>query len=183
MSVNRIATRYAKSLLDLARETDQVEAVRADMQTFGSALQSRDFVLLLKSPMVHADKKIAIMEAIFEGKLSRLTLDFLRICARKGREAFLTEIAAAFETQYRSLKNILSARLVTATAVEPGLQEELAARIRQAGLAGGEIQWETRVDPELIGGFVLELGDLRYDASVARQLDQLRKEVRQKVNI
>lgn len=183
MSVNRIATRYAKSLLELARETGQTEAVRADMDTFRSALASRDFVLMLQSPMVHADKKVSVMNAVFEGKMSRLTLDFLRICARKGREGFLPEIAAAFEAQYRALKNILSARLVTAAPVDGDLQQVLADRIRQAGLASGEIEWETRVDEKLLGGFVLELGDLRYDASVARQLDQLRKEVRQKANI
>lgn len=183
MSVNRIATRYAKSLLDLARETGRTEAVRDDMETFRSALASRDFVLMLKSPMIHADKKISVMEAIFEGKLSPLSLDFLRICARKGREGLLPEIAGAFEAQYRALKNILSARLVTAAPVDGDLQQVLADRIRQAGLASGEIEWETRVDDKLLGGFVLELGDLRYDASVARQLDQLRKEVRQKANI
>lgn len=183
MSVHRIASRYAKSLLDLASERNELDKVRSDMDTFQSALQSRDFVLMLKSPMVHGDKKFNVVEAVFRDKMTPLTLEFIRIVIRKGREALLPEIAVAFDSQYRTLRNILSVRITSATPLESGVQDALSERIRAAGLASGEIHWETRVDPALIGGFVLELGDKRYDASVAHKLEDLRKTFRQNKTI
>lgn len=177
MSVNRIAHRYAKSLLDLAAERNQVEEVRADIDTFRSALQHREFVLMLQSPMIHGDRKFSVLQALFGDKISALTMEFFRICVRKGREGLLPDMAQAFIRQYRVMKRILSIRLVSASPLEAGVKEEIGQRIRRAGLAEGEIEWETSVDPALIGGFILELGDRRYDASIAHQLEKIRKEM------
>jgi F-type H+-transporting ATPase subunit delta len=183
MSVNRIASRYAKSLLQLSLERGQLEVAQEDMATFRSALASRDFYLMLKSPLVHGDKKISILTAIFAGKISDLTLEFFKICIRKGREEFLPEMADAFAAQYRILKNILSVRIISASPLEAGVQDQIGQQLKSSGLATGEIQWDLKVDPSLIGGFVLELDDKRYDASVSHKLDQYRKEIRQKVTI
>lgn len=183
MSVNRIASRYAKSLLELAVEKGQLDAVRADMDTFRSALANRDFTLLLKSPIVHADKKLAILDAIFKDKMNPLTLAFLRISVQKGREPFLTDMAGAFIEQYRELKGILSVRVLSATPLDASVLDRIREQLRQSGTASGEVQLENVVDPALIGGFILELGDRRYDASVARKLDLLRKEVQSKVTL
>lgn len=183
MSVNRIASRYAKSLLQLAQERDQLEVVQGDMDTFRSALANRDFYLLLKSPMVHGDKKISILKEIFAGKISELTMAFFAICIRKGREMYLPEMATAFGTQYRTLRNITSVRIISAAPLEKTEQDKIGQQLKSSGLASGEIQWELKVDPSLIGGFILELGDKRYDDSVSHKLDQYRKEIRQKVTI
>ncbi len=183
MSVNRIASRYAKSLLQLANERGQLEVVKEDVETFRSALANKDFYLLLKSPMVHGDKKISILKAIFSGKISELTMEFFAICIRKGREAFLPEMASAFGAQYRILRNITSVRITSAAPLEAGIQERIGAQLKSSGLASGEIQWELKVDPALIGGFILELGDKRYDDSVAHKLDEYRKEIRKKAII
>jgi F-type H+-transporting ATPase subunit delta len=177
MSVHRIASRYAKSLLDLAREQNKLDAVRKDLEGFRTAVANRDFLLMLKSPLIHADKKTSILNAIFQGKVQDLTLQFLHIVVRKGRESLLPEIAHAFEQQFRELHRILSVRLTTATAVDPDLQHRIGQHLADTGLAKGEIYWDTHTDPTLIGGFVLEFDDKRYDASVAYQLAQLRKEV------
>lgn len=183
MSVSRIATRYAKSLLDLASEQGQLEAVHADMVSFAAALASRDLVLMLESPMIHADKKEKVLEALFGSRFSALTMSFFRICVRKGRESLLPDMTQAFAAQYRSRKNILAIRVTSATPLPDGARERIAAQVKAAGIASGEIEWDLRVDPALIGGFVLEMDDRRYDASIAHKLDQLRKEFRQNASI
>lgn len=177
MSVHRIVTRYAKSILDLAREQNILEAVRQDFNSFRTAVDNRDFVLMLKSPLIHADKKIAIIDAIFKGKVQAMTLQFFHIVVRKGREQLLSEIAHAFEQQYREFKHILTVKLTTATPVDPAIQDRIGRQLTEAGIVSGEIHWETKTDPTLIGGFLLELDDKRYDASIAHKLAQLRKEV------
>lgn len=183
MSVSRIATRYAKSLLDLATEQGQLEAVHADMVAFAAALGSRDLVLMLQSPMINADKKEKVFEALFGSRFSALTLAFFRICVRKGREGYLPDMAHAFAAQYRARKNILAIRVTSATPLPDGALERIASQVKAAGVSKGEIEWDLRVDPALIGGFVLELDDRRYDASIAHKLDQLRKEFRQNASI
>ncbi|MBK7344543.1 MAG: ATP synthase F1 subunit delta [Saprospiraceae bacterium] len=183
MSVNRIASRYAKSLLQLAEEQGQLEAVRADMDTFQSALSHREFYLLLKSPIVHADKKISILNAIFKDRLNPLTMAFLRISVQKGREPYLTEMSGAFIDQYREIKNILSLKVISASPLDEQVRNRIKEQVKASGLASGDIQLETVVNPDLIGGFILELGDKRYDASVSRKLDLLRKEINTKVTL
>lgn len=183
MSVSRIASRYAKSLLDLAIEQGQLEAVHADMVAFATALGNRDLVLMLHSPMIHADKKDKVLEAIFGSRFSALTMSFFRICIRKGREGYLPDMAQAFAAQYRAKKDILAIRVTSATALPDGALERIAAQVKSGGVTKGEIEWDLRVDPALIGGFVLEMDDRRYDASIAHKLDQLRKEFRQNASI
>ena len=183
MSVNRIASRYAKSLLELAVEQGKLEAVRADMDTFQSGMTQRDLYLLMKSPIVHADKKISILKAIFADKLDPLTLSFLNICVQKGREPYLTDMASAFVDQYRTKKNILSLKVTSATPLDEQVSNRIKEAVKASGAAKGEIQLDSVVDPSLIGGFVLELGDQRYDASILRKLDMLRKEINTKVTL
>ena len=100
----RLAARYAKSLIDLANEKNQVEPVYNDM-LFLQALcrDSRDFLMLLRSPVVKADKKSAIVEAVTKGKISELTAAFSRLLINKGREANLPEVQPAVpEGHYRA---------------------------------------------------------------------------------
>lgn len=183
MSLHRIAARYAKSLLDLATEQGQLEPVNEDIMTFRSVLSSRDFQLMLKSPIVQADKKSAILNALFKDRITPLTMQFFQICIRKGREGYLGDISQAFIDQYQQLKNITSVRLTTAVPADDAIKGQLAEQIKSAGLCDGEIRWESRVDPALIGGFIIELNDKRYDASVLHHLDTLRKNIRQKATL
>lgn len=177
MSVQRIAGRYAKSLLDLAVEQDKLERVLEDVKSLKKATEHRELYLLLKSPIVNAPKKLSIVEAIFGGKYDELTMAFLRILINKGREPFVPEVAAEFLSQYKSLKHIASVKVTTAHALSAealsGLQKKLEAAIADASA----VEIETAVDPALIGGFVLEMGDKVYDASVTQKLEQLKRAV------
>lgn len=176
MSVTRIATRYAKSLLELAIDRNAVEPVHADMDTLRSAVQNRDLYLMLKSPIVHADKKTAVLHALLEGKINPLTMAYLDLLVNKGREMYLPEIATEFVQQFKKLKRITSVRVISAAPLSDAVLQGLRSKLLASGLTTENLEIETAVDPELIGGFVLEFDNNRYDASVANKLAELRSE-------
>jgi len=172
----RLATRYAKSVLDLAVERGELEQVYADMQWLQAVCKSnRDFVNLLRSPIIKADVKKKILEAVTAGKISALTAGFNSLLISKGRESNLPEIVTAFIEQYKEKKNIHTIKLTTAVPVSDSLKEEI---IRQVKKVGGyeNIELETAVDENLIGGFVLQTGDRLVDASIAYDLKTIAKQ-------
>ncbi len=175
MSVIRIATRYAKSLLDLAVENNKLDPIYSDILYFEQVTQSREFVLMLKSPIIKADKKVSIIKTIFEGKIDSITYSFFEIIVKKTRENYLPEIAAAFVDQYNLHKGIRKAKITTASAIDETLKASIEKTILES-TDSKQIDLETVVDDEIIGGFVLQYDDKLFDASVARKLDLLKKE-------
>lgn len=176
MSVTRIATRYAKSLLDLAIEQNKLDKIKGDVDDFLSAMDNRDFYLLVKSPIVNPTKKEQIFKALFDGKVDELMMAFLNIVLKKGREASLPEIANEFIAQYKAYNHIST---VTLTTAEPVTEENLTAirkKLQVSNATESKIDIITKVDPDIIGGFVLEFDNQLYDASVAHKLDMMRKE-------
>jgi len=172
----RLATRYAKSLIDLSIERGELEQVFADMQWLQAAIKSsRDFVNLLRSPVIKADVKKKIVEAVTAGKLSPITNGFNTLLITKGREGNLPEIVTAFIDQYKKHKNIQVVQLTTAEPVSEALKNAIVAQVRKT--KGFEnIELEEKVDPSLIGGFVLQAGDQLVDASVSYDLRAIAKQ-------
>jgi F-type H+-transporting ATPase subunit delta len=172
----RLAARYAKSLLDLAIEKGQLERVYADMLWLQSVCRSnRDFVNLLKSPVVPGDKKIKILQAVAGDKISSLATSFNTLLIEKNRENNLPEITAAFISQYKNYKNIHTVRLTTATAASDTVKTAIISQVRKT--AGIEhIELEEKIDKNLIGGFVLQVGDRLVDASIAYDLKAIAKQ-------
>jgi F-type H+-transporting ATPase subunit delta len=183
MSVLRIATRYAKSLLDLAIEQQKLEPVYHDVQVLASAVQNRDLVLLLKSPIIQGDKKIAAMDALFKGKLDVLTLAYVRLLVEKGREAYLPEIAREFVSQYKRYKRITTVRVISAAPLSEEVMTALHGKLLASHTTSDQLEMETRIDPKLIGGFIVEFDDKRYDASVINKLNELRVEFKKNLYI
>ena len=177
MSVSRIAGRYAKSLLDLAQEQGKLDTILGDVQSFKEATTNRDLLLMLKSPIINTDKKRSVVSAIFGDRLDQLTNAFIDIIMRQGREEYLPEICDEFVNQYRGLKNITSAKVTSAVALNDATLTKIKNKIMSEMANGAsEVEVVTKVDPSLIGGFVIEVGDKLYDASVAHKLGKLRKE-------
>lgn len=170
----RLAARYAKSLIDLAGERNQLETVYEDM-LFLQALckNSREFTALLRSPVVNPDKKEAIIGAVTNGKVSELTNAFNRLLINKGRESNLPEIIVAFINQYKALKGIHTIKLTTATPVSEEIKKQIINRVQsQSNMQN--IDLVTEVKEDIIGGFVLEIGDLLVDASIAYDLNKIK---------
>lgn len=172
----RLAARYAKSILDLVLEKDQLEPVYKDMLFLQAAFKSsRELVSLLKSPIVNADKKEKVLDAIGDGRISVITATFNKLLLRKGRESYLPEIVNAFIGQYKEYKGIHIAKLTTAAPVSDELKESILLKVRDAQHIQ-QIELHTAVDETLIGGFVLELGDQMVDASISYELNNIKKQ-------
>jgi F-type H+-transporting ATPase subunit delta len=176
MSATRIAGRYAKSLIDLAQERGQLDAVYNDMTMFAEVAQNRDFALLLKSPIIPADKKESIIKAIFEGKISDLTSAFINILLTKNREMYLADVAKEVVSEYKNINKVSTVKLITATPLDAANLDTIKRRLVADNALHDNVDIQTAVDSDLIGGFVLEFDNKRYDASVASQLAALRKE-------
>ncbi len=175
MSVQRIAGRYAKSLIDLAVEKDTLDDVLHDVKIFQETLRNKDFFNLIKSPVISADKKRNVFKALFQDRIGGLSFIFVDIIIKKGRESILSEITQEFIAQYRSLKKITSARLITAVPATEELLAQVKSTIKGQGLATNEIELMTRIDKNIIGGFILEIEDSVYDASIKTKLAKVRK--------
>jgi len=172
----RLANRYAKSLLDLAQELNSTEAVLADMKLVQEVCgSSHDFVLMLRSPVIKADKKISIIKAVLEGKIQPLTFSFIDLLTKKGREFFLEEMAGSYIQQYKESRNIKTVNLTTAVAIDEQVKKMIHDKVA-ASVTEGKIELQTNIDASLIGGFTLEVGDRLFDASVKRDLTDIRKQ-------
>jgi F-type H+-transporting ATPase subunit delta len=172
----RLAARYAKSLIDLAVERKELDKVYADVQYIqGVGKASPQFLSLMRSPVIKGDKKQAILDALTKGKIGPIMEGFNRLLVNKGREDAMSEILNAFIEQYNEIKGINKVKLTTAQPLTDAAKEAIMAKVKKdSGVQN--IQLETKVDESLIGGFVLEYNNQLVDASVLRDLKDIRKQ-------
>lgn len=175
MSDTRIASRYAKSILELGIEQKKLDTLYGDMTVLNEALANRDFKLFIKSPIINADKKQRVFTTIFGEQLDEISKSFFSILTRKGREFYLPEIVESFIHQYKKHNKITEVKLTTATQMGTAALEKIKKVLEDSKITDETVEIETSVDPDIIGGFVIELEDKLYDASVAHKLDQVRK--------
>ena len=180
MSVIRIASRYAKSLLDLAKDQNVMDDVVSDMEGFSKMVENRDLYLLLKSPIINVGKKADIFNALFDGKVNKLTKAFFDIVLRKGREGLLPEISAEFMNQYKRMQGISSVKLTTAAPISEAALESIKSKLLASTATDEVVDIETKVDESIIGGFIVEIGDKLIDASVSHKLAELAKQMTNK---
>ncbi len=179
----RLAARYAKSIIDLAVEQKQLEEVHNDMQFLSAvAKSSREFVSVLQSPIIPADKKEKIFDAVTKDKVCQMTASFLKLLVTKNREFFLVEIINAVIDQYNAIKGIHKVKLTTAIAISDDVKNAIVSKIK-SDTSMQNIQLETVVKEELIGGFVLEFNNNLVDASVARDLRDVKKQFDQNMYV
>ena len=173
MSELRIASRYAKSLLELAEETKCLDAVVKDMKSFEELCESNhDMVLMLKNPVISHFKKLEILRQIFKGKVNDLTLKIFELITKKNREMYLPEVAIAFRQQYHTLKGIVESTITTVEPITAGMRTDINAIIKK--ITNSEVMLTECIDASLIGGFILKIGDKQIDDSVSSKLRNLR---------
>jgi len=175
MAESKVAKRYARSLLGLATELKQKDVAFTDMNLLAATIEeSHDLEMLLASPVVRPDLKQSIMDKVFVGQLSELTTKFIKLIIDKGRESQLKYIASNYIAQYKKGKGINMATVRTASKLLPDAFAKIEALVKEQ--TGGEIELKEVVDPELIGGFVLRIGDQQLDTSILSELNDLRGE-------
>ena len=175
MSAIRLASRYAKSLLDLSLELGQLEEVFEDMKQVAAVIgASRELKVMLKNPIINAEKKHKVVNAIFGKDSNKITKTFLTLMVNKGREPYLEDIAKSFIQLYNKYKHITPVKITTAVQFDKAYTDELVAKLQsKTGIDNAQIK--VTVDETLIGGFVLQYEDKLYDASVAHKLELLEK--------
>ena len=136
---------------------------------------NRDLLVLLRSPVITADKKINVVEAVTTGRVTEITALFNKLLINKGRESALPEVITSFIQQYKELKQIHTVKLTTATPISQNLMDAFIEQIKRT-TAIQNIELEAKVDEKIIGGFVLQTGDQLIDASVAYDLREVAKQ-------
>ncbi len=170
---SRVASRYAKSMLGLAKEKNVLDFIVHDMALFASVCaENLALVNTLKSPIIKNDKKLSILKSLFSGKVNPLTISLFEIISRKNREGYLYEISKEFAAQYREMKGILSGTVTTPFQISDDLRNQFKAIVSKA--YGKDIELQEKVDKDIIGGFILKVGDSQIDESVKNKLQRLK---------
>jgi F-type H+-transporting ATPase subunit delta len=180
MSEITVATRYAKALIDLATDQNALEAINKDMDFFVHTIKANPQLnAVLANPIIYHDKKIKILENIFGDKVHKVTIEFFKIMVNKARAQILYAAALEFVNQYDVKKNITKATVVSAAELTEKNKETIIAEIEKA--TRGTVKLSTKVDPSLIGGFILTVGDRQVDTSLSSSLARLKKQFAQNV--
>ena len=180
MSEIQVASRYAKSLLDLAEEQNSLEMIKSDIDSFLAIVRSTpELKAVLRNPIISPDKKFAIIKAVFGSSVHEIVLSFFKIVISKGRSEVLFDTANEFVNGYNRSKGIIKAKIISAAPLTEGNKAEILRVVKEA--TNNEVVLESVVDEDLIGGFVLKVGDKQFDTSISSSLNKLKKEFLQKV--
>ena len=172
---SRAAIRYAKAVLDQANHAKISEVVFGDMNSIQETLAgSKELRVVLQSPVVKAeDKKQALLQ-IFE-KNSDVTKGLIQILSSNKRINLLGGVAGAYVDLYNNSKGVKVATVITAVAITPEIQATVLSKVKE--MTGSEnVTIDNTIDHSIIGGFILRVGDLQYNASIANQLGNLKRE-------
>ncbi|MCX6134662.1 MAG: ATP synthase F1 subunit delta [Ignavibacteriales bacterium] len=173
MSAYRVARRYAEAALELAEEQKQGERVADDLEVVWKAIrESREFLALLKSPVISKEKKRAVLSAVFKSRISALSFDFLNMIVEKGREDVLGDIIGEYFKLRDDRLGIVTLEVRAATELSKSQQQSIVKRFEE--ITQKKVRVAFSIDAQLKGGFVARVGDTVYDGSVQRQLELLR---------
>ena len=176
MAVFRGAKRYAKGLMQFAVESGQAKQINEEMIDLKKTIEgSRDLSAFLGSPVFDSKRKAEVAKEIFKG-FSPAVQNFIRLVINHGREKGLKEIANQYIDLYNQSNNIRIAEVTTATELNDGLINEIVSKAKESMGANYTFQVESKIDPSLIGGFILRVGDKQIDTSVKNRLNRLKKE-------
>ena len=167
---------YARALYAAAKDADRLDAVREELGDFVEAQrQVPELRELLRNPQLDQRLKASALEELLGGE-EQLVRNFLMLLTEKGRAGGIEEIAREFERIVAQEEGILDVELTTAVPLSEDEAGEVIAQIEKA--SGRPVVATRRVDPDLIGGIVLQAGSLRLDASVRGRLNRLRRELK-----
>ncbi len=173
----RLANRYAKALFELALEQQKLEVIVKDMQLMDTVIaENKDLYLLLKSPVVKAHKKTAVFKALFEKRVDPISIRFISLIARNGREVIIQQVAVSLIQIYNDYKGLTDAWVSSATTLEKDAKAALLSMLKN--LSGKEVRLHEFVNADLLGGFVVKLGDYQYDASTKTLIRRLKDNIK-----
>ena len=173
MISSKITKRYAKSLIELSIERGQLTNSYNDLVLVNKVCaENSDFTLILKSPIIGTEKKLAIINSIFSNQLSKLTLLFIEIITKKKRESLLSSIAENFVELYKTYNKIISASVITSVPIDNTIRNKIISLVKKN--TEFEVELNEKINTEIIGGSIINIGDYQLDSSVKTQLQNLK---------
>lgn len=172
MKNSKIATRYAKALFDLALENQKDEKVLQNLFDVAETIrQSRELSIVINSPVVNDDKKIAVLNAIFSSAIEEITLKFVCLIVKKNRELFINDIYEAFEDLYLKHHNITKVLVRSTIVLSEAIKNRIIAFVEKE--AQSKVQIEEQIDEDLIGGLIISYDNKQFDSSIETRLKEL----------
>ena len=173
MDIGVISVRYARALLKSATAAKQEAAVYQEMMLLAkSYIEVHELRHTIDNPMLAKEKKQMLLETAVGGaQASALSKAFIALVLKEGRESMIQFMANSYVTLYRQQKNIILGKLTTATRVSAAMEQKMRTVVEAK--TKGTVEFETQVDPDIIGGFVLEYDTYRMDASVKSRLNSI----------
>ncbi len=178
---SRAATRYAQAILQKANENDTQAVLFGDMQSvYGTIQNSRELQAVLQSPVIKAHDKREALLKIFSGQ-SDITHSLINLLIENKRAPLLGAVASTFIDLYNEQQGVKIATATTAVPLSSELEKKIINKVKE--LTGSEkVVLNSEVNPNIIGGFILRVGDIQYDASIANQFRNLRREFKNQYN-
>lgn len=171
----RAALRYAKAILNLAKDSNSEAEVYNDMSLITDVIsENSELEVMLRSPIVKSSDKMNVLNALFDGKVNNITLGLFHLLKDNKRIAMLASIAKKYAIVFDHLKHTQVAKVTTAVALTKEVEQQVLDKI--VALTGEKANLENVINPAIIGGFILRVGDVQYDASISNYLNELRKE-------
>ena len=172
MDIGVISVRYARALLKSATDAKIEDAVYAEMQQLAkSYIEVPQLRFTIDNPMLSKEEKETLLLTAIGPKPSELTKVFVKLVLKEDRESVMQFIAHSYVTLYRQQKNIIRGRLITAARVSPATKQKMRQMVESK--TNGTVEFETEVNPDIIGGFILEYDTYRMDASVKTKLNSI----------
>ena len=171
----RAAIRYAKAILNLAKDSKEETVVNDDMLFISATISENDeFEVMLRSPIVKSTDKIKVLNALFDGKVNNITLGLFHLLQDNKRIAMLHSIAKQYAIIYNFDKHMQVAKVTTAVPLTKEIEVKILEKI--VALTGKKANLENVINESILGGFILRVGDIQYDASISNYLNELKKE-------
>jgi F-type H+-transporting ATPase subunit delta len=169
-----MAGRYAAALFELAKDQRQIEAVEADVKAFQAMLDSsEDLRRLVRSPVISADDQLrALTTLLNKAGLSGLTSNFVKLITRNRRLYAVADVLKTFRALLARERGEVSADVATAHALTPAQMQVLSDSLKAS--IGKNVQVNTRVDPNLLGGLIVKVGSRMIDSSLRTKLNNLK---------
>ncbi len=176
MIVSKAAKRYARAFFRIAQEKNSVEVIANDFAGIASVIeQSQELDSFLKAPLISSENRIKALKAMFESKIDKLSLEFLLFLERKNRLEITQDTLQEFAGLNDELQNIQRVSITSAFEMDKAQVESITKRLQEK--LSKNIVAEVKIEPELIGGFKIKVGDQVSDLSIATQLDRLKQSI------
>ncbi len=173
--MSRAAIRYAKAVLSLAQDKKATSAIQKDMQSIIATVEeSAELKMVLNSPLIKSEVKLASLREIFKST-EEITQKLFETLVQNKRVDLLANVAKQYIVLFDQLNNTQVAKVTTAVPLDKALSEKVLAKVKE--LTGNEATIENVIDESIIGGFILRVGDLQYNASIANKLTNLKREL------